>query len=65
MLRDGQSPDNIQSEERTMIYVTIGRSQVAELKDAVSEVDPSAFIVIGVGHTAYGEGFKPVKRETL
>lgn len=52
-------------EERTMLYVTIGRSQVAELKDAVSAVDPNAFIVIGVGHTAYGEGFKPVKRETL
>jgi len=52
-------------EDRTMLYVTIGRSQVRELKDAVSTVDPNAFVVIGVGHTAYGEGFKPVKRVAL
>jgi len=52
-------------EERTMLYVTIGRSQVRELKDAVSEVDPHAFMVIGMGQTAYGEGFKDVKRGAL
>lgn len=51
--------------ERTMLYVTVGRSQVRELKDAVSSVDPHAFMVIGMGQTAYGEGFKRVKRETL
>lgn len=43
--------------ERTMLYVTIGRAQVRELKDAVSMVDPEAFMVIGMGQTAYGEGF--------
>ena len=52
-------------EERTMLYVTIGRSQVRELKDAVSAVDPHAFMVIGMGQTAYGEGFKDVKRGAL
>jgi len=40
-----------------MLYVTIGRAQVRELKDAVSMVDPDAFMVIGMGQTAYGEGF--------
>jgi uncharacterized membrane-anchored protein YitT (DUF2179 family) len=52
-------------EERTMLYVTVGRSQVRELKDAVSQIDPHAFMVIGMGQTAYGEGFKPVKRKAL
>lgn len=47
--------------ERTMLYVTIGRAQVHELKDAVIKIDPAAFVVIGVGHTAYGEGFREVK----
>lgn len=51
--------------ERTMLYVTIGRSQVRELKDIVSQVDPEAFMVIGMGQTAYGEGFREVKRGRL
>lgn len=51
--------------ERTMLYVTVGRSQVRELKDAVSQIDPEAFLVIGMGQTAYGEGFKQVKPDTL
>lgn len=51
--------------ERTMLYVTIGRSQVRELKDMVNQIDPDAFMVIGVGHTAYGEGFHEVKSGEL
>lgn len=51
--------------ERTMLYVTIGRSQARELKDAVSTVDPDAFMVIGMGQTAYGEGFRRVKPDEL
>ena len=51
--------------ERTMLYVTIGRAQVRELKDAVSLVDPHAFMVIGMGQTAYGEGFSRVKPDEL
>lgn len=43
---------------RTMLYVTISRSQVEDLRRLVVEVDNNAFIVIGQGHTAYGEGFK-------
>ncbi|QPC83598.1 YitT family protein [Phototrophicus methaneseepsis] len=48
--------------ERSMLYVTVSRSQVAELKNIVSGVDEHAFIVIGQGHAAYGEGFKALKR---
>ena len=47
--------------ERTMLYVTISRSQVRELKDEVSSVDPKAFVVIGMGHAAYGAGFRRVR----
>jgi len=50
---------------RTMLYVTIGRAQARELKDAVSLVDPDAFMVIGMGQTAYGEGFRRVKPDEL
>ncbi len=47
--------------ERTMLYVTIARSQVRDLKEEISHVDPKAFIVIGVGHAAYGAGFRRVR----
>lgn len=48
-------------QERTMLYVTIARSQVSELKNAIGQIDTHAFIVIGMGQTAYGEGFKQVR----
>lgn len=47
--------------EHTMLYITIARSQVRELKDEVAQVDPHAFIVIGMGHAAYGAGFRRMK----
>lgn len=47
--------------ERTMLYVTIARSQVRDLKEEISQVDPKAFIVIGVGHAAYGAGFRRMR----
>ena len=48
--------------DRTLLYVTIARSQVRDLKDEVSHADPDAFIVIGMGHAAYGAGFRRVRR---
>lgn len=51
--------------ERTMLYVTIGRSQVRELKEEVNSVDPKAFMVIGMGHAAYGAGFRRVRSDPL
>ena len=47
--------------ERTMLYVTVARSQVRDLKEEVSQVDPNAFVVIGMGHAAYGAGFRRVR----
>ncbi len=43
---------------RTVLYVTIPRSEAALLRDYVLAVDPTAFVVIGQGHTAYGAGFR-------
>ena len=48
-------------EERPVLYCVIMRSEVATLKAIVNEIDPQAFMVIGVAHEALGEGFKPIK----
>lgn len=50
-------------EMRSVLYVTIPRSQVNELRRLVNEADPKAFLVIGQGHAAYGEGFRPIGRK--
>lgn len=43
---------------RSMLFVTISRSEVATLRDLVATVDEHAFVVVGQGHTAYGSGFR-------
>ncbi len=48
--------------DRPVVYCVITRSEVAQLKTIVHEVDPQAFIVIGQAHEALGEGFKPLQR---
>jgi uncharacterized membrane-anchored protein YitT (DUF2179 family) len=48
--------------ERPVIYCVITRSEVAQLKAIVQEVDPEAFVVIGQAHEALGEGFKPLRK---
>jgi uncharacterized membrane-anchored protein YitT (DUF2179 family) len=48
-------------ENRPVLYVVITRAEVATLKAIVHELDPLAFMVIGVAHEALGEGFKPLK----
>lgn len=47
--------------ERPVLYCVITRAEVATLKAIVHEVDPRAFMVIGVAHEALGEGFRPLK----
>jgi len=42
----------------TVLYVTVARGQVTELRHTVTQADPNVFMVIGHGHTAYGEGFR-------
>lgn len=45
-------------QQRWMLYVTVSRSQMRELRQLVMQTDPTAFMVIGQGHAAYGEGFR-------
>jgi uncharacterized membrane-anchored protein YitT (DUF2179 family) len=47
-------------EMRTVLYVSIGRSQVQDLRRLMLEADPEAFMVVGQGHAAYGHGFKRI-----
>jgi uncharacterized membrane-anchored protein YitT (DUF2179 family) len=50
------------NEPRPVLYCVVTRSEVQQLKAIVHEVDPKAFMVIGVAHEALGEGFQPFKR---
>ncbi len=50
------------NKEYTMIFCTVSRSQVQDLKMIVAEVNPEAFMVIGVAQQARnGHGFKLLK----
>lgn len=46
----------------TMLTCTLYRPQVHDLKRIISQVDPTAFVTIGVAHQALGLGFNPLKR---
>lgn len=45
-------------ETRHILFVTIPRSQVNALRALVFETDPTAFLIVGHGHVAYGGEFK-------
>ncbi len=47
----------------SMIFCTIYRPQVNELKRVVAEVDKKAFVVIGTAHQALGFGFTPLSKK--
>ena len=42
-----------------MIYCAIYRSQANMFKQVIAKTDPKAFVVIGEGRQALGEGFIP------
>lgn len=44
-----------------MLFCTVFRPQVNELKRVVAEADKKAFVVIGTAHQALGFGFTPLK----
>lgn len=46
---------------RPVLYCVVSLAEVSSLKAIVHEIDPEAFMVIGVAHEALGEGFKPLK----
>jgi uncharacterized membrane-anchored protein YitT (DUF2179 family) len=45
-----------------VLFVTISRPQVNRLRELIFAADPSAFVVIGHGHIAYGKGFRQAKK---
>jgi uncharacterized membrane-anchored protein YitT (DUF2179 family) len=48
-------------QERPVLYCVITRAEVSRIKEIVHQVDPKAFMVIGIAHEAMGEGFRPLK----
>jgi uncharacterized membrane-anchored protein YitT (DUF2179 family) len=44
-----------------VLFATINRSQVGELRAIVATADPDAFLVIGQGHQALGRSFRPLR----
>ena len=44
-----------------VLFITVSRAQVNSLQRLVHLADPNAFMVIGHGHVAYGEGFRRIK----
>jgi len=48
-------------QDHTVLFITISRAQVSNLRRLVHIADPKAFMVIGHGHVAYGEGFRQIK----
>jgi uncharacterized membrane-anchored protein YitT (DUF2179 family) len=47
-------------ETHAMLICTIYRPQVNDLKQIVGQVDPKAFVTIGMAHQAFGGGFNPL-----
>ncbi len=47
-------------QERTVLYVVVSRSEVTQLKAIIHEIDPDAFVVIGLASEALGQGFRPL-----
>lgn len=48
-------------ETYAMLTCTVYRPQVNDLKRIVGQVDPQAFVTIGLSHQAFGTGFAPLK----
>ncbi|HNP88502.1 MAG: YitT family protein [Chloroflexi bacterium SZAS-1] len=44
-----------------VLFTTINRSQVNELREVVAATDPHALLVIGQGHQALGQRFRPLQ----
>lgn len=48
---------------RPVLYCVVTKAEVAFLKSIVQEADPQAFMVIGQGHEALGEGFQSLEKQ--
>jgi len=52
-------------ETHYVVWCTVSRPQVNDLKRVVTAVDPHAFITIGISHDAMGYGFTPMLKKTV
>jgi uncharacterized membrane-anchored protein YitT (DUF2179 family) len=50
-------------EERPVLYCVVSRSEIPQVKAIVHDIDPAAFMVVGVTHEVLGEGFRPLKTQ--
>jgi len=48
-------------QEHTLLFCTVYRPQVSELKQIVATMDPNAVVVIGHAHQAFGTQFSALK----
>ncbi|MFC7679291.1 YitT family protein [Paenibacillus sp. GCM10028914] len=48
-------------ENRTVLMVVVGQSEIQRLKTVVQSVDPNAFVIISNAHEVLGEGFQKIK----
>jgi uncharacterized membrane-anchored protein YitT (DUF2179 family) len=48
---------------KQILFCVVSRAELAQLKAIIHEVDPNAFVVIGVAHEVLGEGFKALAEE--
>ncbi len=48
-----------------VVLTAVKKQQVAELKELVTEIDPSAFIIVQEAHQVLGDGFSRYSKESL
>ena len=48
-----------------MVLTAVKRQQVAELKQLVVEIDPTAFIIVQEAHQVLGDGFTKYNKNAL
>lgn len=52
-------------EDTKVVLTAIKRQQLAELKDAVTHIDPNAFIIVQEAHQVLGDGFARHTKDSL
>jgi uncharacterized membrane-anchored protein YitT (DUF2179 family) len=51
--------------ETKVVLTAIKRQQLAELKEVVTDIDPSAFIIVQEAHQVLGDGFSRYSKNEL
>jgi uncharacterized membrane-anchored protein YitT (DUF2179 family) len=56
------SENGIHHQAHGVLFVTVSRPEARQLTEIVSAIDSEAFVVISQGQSAFGRGFKPMRR---